>query len=47
MQFGDAELQSLIVAGADNPISICRRRVSRIREAREQEIIAGAAELPR
>ena len=44
-QFGDAELQSLIQRAFESNLDL-QSAASRIREARDQEIIAGAARLP-
>jgi NodT family efflux transporter outer membrane factor (OMF) lipoprotein len=45
MQFGDATLQRLIAQGLQGNLDL-QIAASRIREARQQAIIAGAAELP-
>ena len=45
LQFGDAELQKLIARALQSNLDLLAA-ASRVREAREQEIIAGAAGLP-
>ncbi|HEY2070674.1 MAG TPA: efflux transporter outer membrane subunit [Rhizomicrobium sp.] len=45
MQFGDAELQKLIAEALRSNLDLLTA-ASRVREAREQEIVAGAAGLP-
>ena len=45
LQFGDAELQKLIAHGLQSNLDLLAA-ASRVREARQQEIIAGAASLP-
>ncbi len=45
LQFGDAELQSLIVRALKSNLDLLTA-ASRVREAREQVVIAGAAALP-
>ena len=45
LQFGDAELQKLIARALQSNLDLLAA-ASRVREAREQEIISGAAGLP-